>query len=152
MDLDRWGAGHNGNHIHAYPQDHWVPHKRWRFERLSDDTGEDGWQLRKEVDQKNKQLAELADRLAKKDEELARIQQELSEKSALLEKTRNAPRRPTGLLKSRELEPEVKEDNVTAELSQQRRETASLREKMGIFERLKSQVIDSGIKRPNNMT
>lgn len=180
IDLDNYGAGNNGNHLHVWPQDHWVPQKRWRFERLSDDTGDEEYRLKKEVAEKNEQLAEkvrqlaskdkditskgqqlaekaqveaeLTARLAKKDQELARIQQELSEKSALLEQTQNALHQAEASLKSRDLEPEIESSSLKDELSQQQKETANLREKMERFERLFSQMMGSGVKRPNNMT
>jgi len=158
IDLDDYGAGHNGNHIHAYAQEHWVPQKRWRLERLSDETGDDEWRLTKEVAEKNEQLvskdqqlttkidelaskerhiiemdkqtAELSEQLASKDEELAHVRQELVEKSALLEQSRR---------------------NLEDKALQQQKENAGLHEKIERVERLLAQTMDSGNKRPNNM-
>ncbi|KAF8608036.1 hypothetical protein BDV93DRAFT_541431 [Ceratobasidium sp. AG-I] len=180
IDLDDYGAGHNGNHIHAYAQEHWVPQKRWRLERISDETGDEEWRLKQEAIQKNKQLAskdqqlasnaeqlaskdrciaekdklavELTERLASKDRELARVKQELSEKSALLEQTRRAPRQEVVTLKSRDSDRNLKDRNLEEKLSQQQKETVGLREKMERVERLLSQMMDSGVKRPNNMS
>lgn len=154
IDLDDYGAKHNGNHLHTYAQEHWVPQKRWRLERLSDDTGEEEGRLRKEVAgkkqelvEKDKLVADLTKKLATKDQELVRIRKDLSERSALLEQTQGAL---CQALKSQAMEPDIRHSQMGDELAQQQKETANLREKMERFERLFSQM-NMESKRPNNM-
>jgi len=149
IDLDNYGAAHNGNHLHTYAQEHWVPQKRWRLERLSDDTGEEEGRLKKEVAAKNQELvgkdklvADLTKQLSNKDRELARVRKELAEMSTLLEQTQSALRQAT--------EPNIKQSRMGDELAQQQKETATLRDKMERFERLFSQM-NVEPRRPNNI-
>ncbi|KAG9090924.1 hypothetical protein FS749_000194 [Ceratobasidium sp. UAMH 11750] len=98
IDLDDWGKAHDGNGLHTFPQGGWLACKRWRFERLSDDTGEEEQKLSKELQSKNTQVAEkdrriqeqgvqLAEKggqLAERDRQLAERDQQLAEKDSQL--------------------------------------------------------------------
>ncbi|KAG9127895.1 hypothetical protein FRC07_007741 [Ceratobasidium sp. 392] len=126
VDLDDWGKAHDGNTIHTHTQRQWLANKRWRFEHLSDDTGEEEQKLSKEIQSKNqqiaerdqkikeqcaqldeksyqvaekdKQLAELKAQLASQSEELSMIKLNFGRQSALLVQTQETLRRATETL------------------------------------------------------
>ncbi|KAF8608037.1 hypothetical protein BDV93DRAFT_602941 [Ceratobasidium sp. AG-I] len=81
-DLDN-GAKHDGNHLHTWDQGGWNPTKRWSFERLSDETGDEEWQLRQEVAQKNEQLASKDRQLTSKAEEIVSRDRRIAERDTL---------------------------------------------------------------------
>ncbi|KAG8699149.1 hypothetical protein FRC08_005481 [Ceratobasidium sp. 394] len=121
IDLDGYGKGHDGNRMHLYPHGNWLVYRRWWFERLSDDSGEEEPRLRREIDSKNQQISDLnqqlaenkkqlanyekevtdkdrqnaqfTERLANQDQELAEIKSELTQKLAMLVETQEALRR-----------------------------------------------------------
>ncbi|KAF8608034.1 hypothetical protein BDV93DRAFT_519107 [Ceratobasidium sp. AG-I] len=117
IELDKCGSRHNGNNLQLLSQDNWVSYKRWRFERLSDETGDEAGELRS-------QLGEMRQQLASKDQELAQTQSQLFEKSTLLEQSQIALRQAEAALRARD------------EPLQQQTEMADLRERMERMERL----------------
>ncbi|KAG9074432.1 hypothetical protein FRC06_010702 [Ceratobasidium sp. 370] len=145
IDLNKWGSEENGTELFADPQPHWVPQQRWRFEFLSDDTGEEGQRLSKEIQLKDKQISE-------KDEELARIKKELAEKSAQLNQTQDALRRANEWLAAYSADSmRVELQKTISDLSEQKEKTKNLQEKISDLERLMSKIMEQTGKQPNNM-
>ncbi|KAG9075191.1 hypothetical protein FRC06_010231, partial [Ceratobasidium sp. 370] len=95
-------------------------HRRWSFERLSDDSGEEEPRLRREIDSKNqqisnlnqqlaenkrqlldrekqgadkdRQIAQITERLVAQEQELAQVKSDLAQKLAMLIETQEALR------------------------------------------------------------
>ncbi|KAG8692396.1 hypothetical protein FRC09_011219 [Ceratobasidium sp. 395] len=68
LDLDGWGAGYNGNHVHMSPHLEWMPHRSWKFERLSDVPGEEDQRLHKQIAERDQQLAEKDQQLINREQ------------------------------------------------------------------------------------
>ncbi|KAG9127904.1 hypothetical protein FRC07_007750 [Ceratobasidium sp. 392] len=79
LDLDGWGAGYNGNHVHMTPQLEWMPHRSWRFERLGDEPGEENLRLHKQIAERDQQLVERDQQLAVRNRRLAELEQQLAQ-------------------------------------------------------------------------
>ncbi|KAG9090518.1 hypothetical protein FS749_000495 [Ceratobasidium sp. UAMH 11750] len=171
IDLDGWGKGHDGNHMHLHWQGSWMAHRRWWFERLSDDTGEEEPKLRQEIDTKKKQLgdcdaqlakkdrciAQLTEQLVEKDQELSQVKDDLAEKLFILAEIQEALHQTNESLTSQKAElAQIRAENANGrqerELAQQKEETSDLRNKMEGFERLFMQMMRPDTARPNNMT
>ncbi|KAG9092036.1 hypothetical protein FRC06_000273 [Ceratobasidium sp. 370] len=69
--FDLGDAAHNGNKVNICHQWEPAPHQRWKFERLSDDAGEEEQRLPREIAERDQQLAAKDQRLATKDQQLA---------------------------------------------------------------------------------
>ncbi|KAG8692942.1 hypothetical protein FRC08_009438 [Ceratobasidium sp. 394] len=78
------GAGHDGNELHMHPQGGWLACKRWRFERLSDDTGEEEQKLIQELQSKSKQIDEKDRRIQEQNAQLTERNCSLAEKDQQL--------------------------------------------------------------------
>ncbi|KAG9125755.1 hypothetical protein FRC07_006337 [Ceratobasidium sp. 392] len=166
IDLDDWGKAHDGNTLHTQIQDDWLACKRWKFERLSDDTGEEEQKLLKDIESKNKQvaeqdekikeqaaqlndknnqLAELKARLASQDEELSKVKLDLNRQSTLLVQTQDVLHRAseslatqgTDLLRTEVWDNQSRTNN---ELSQQKERQKKLQEKVEGLERMIAEV------------
>ncbi|KAG9090925.1 hypothetical protein FS749_000195 [Ceratobasidium sp. UAMH 11750] len=70
LDL-HFGQANDGNEIHAWPQADWFACRRWRFERLGDDTGEGEQERSEELESKNKQINERDQRIQEQNAQLA---------------------------------------------------------------------------------
>ncbi|KEP53778.1 ricin-type beta-trefoil lectin domain protein [Rhizoctonia solani 123E] len=105
LNLDH-GSGHNGNVIHIFNQDGtFMPHRIWKLERLSDDSGrEEPAKLKEEIAKKNKELSQLQDALSsakndlsefrtllhQRDDTIRQLRQELKSKEEALSHTYKA--------------------------------------------------------------
>ncbi|KAG9090517.1 hypothetical protein FS749_000494 [Ceratobasidium sp. UAMH 11750] len=132
IDLDDWGKGHDGNHMHLYRGGNWMVHRRWWFERLSDDSGEEEPRLRREIDSnkqqisnlnqqlaehktqladrekqladKDSQIAQITERLTTQEQEVVQIKNELTQKLAMLIETQEALHRANESIESQRAE------------------------------------------------
>ncbi|QRW12492.1 ricin-type beta-trefoil lectin domain protein [Ceratobasidium sp. AG-Ba] len=56
FDLSDWGSARNGTKVYLCMQLEWMAHRRWKFERFGDDTGEDHHKLLSQIKDKNQEL------------------------------------------------------------------------------------------------
>ncbi|QRW10277.1 ricin-type beta-trefoil lectin domain protein [Ceratobasidium sp. AG-Ba] len=124
----------NNPKLCTYPKGDWVAWKRWRFERLSDDTGE------VEIQARDQLIGEYRDQLAAKDAEVVRLQKQLESQSQELNQLKREATQTSGNRGSFEnrffdlLLPELRMANRRYE-----DETAALRNRLDRFEHLASQ-------------
>ncbi|KAG8694277.1 hypothetical protein FRC08_008589, partial [Ceratobasidium sp. 394] len=171
LDL-HWGWGNNGNEIHIWPAVGENANKIWKFERLSDDAGEElPASFRERADRLTQDLDTQTQNLARKDEKIALLEQELAnlrreaeeENSPKLAKLMDDLAQKDVVI--RQLRQEVKEKDealtragkeneemshlrkqqvqLQNELSQQQAETASLQGKMDRVEYLMARMSKS---------
>ncbi|KAF8607890.1 hypothetical protein BDV93DRAFT_603647 [Ceratobasidium sp. AG-I] len=163
LDL-HFGWASNGNEIHIWPADS-NGNKTWRFERISDDSGEElpevfrkeGSRLKQELDTKNQELVEMRKKLTEKDQSLVekssvlsrqeatirQLEQDLKAKAEELAQVRQA--------NSENLQLRSQQIQLQSELSQQQAETASLQGKMDRFEYLMAQMMKKDEERLANI-
>ncbi|KAF8608033.1 hypothetical protein BDV93DRAFT_519106 [Ceratobasidium sp. AG-I] len=92
LDLhDAYGPGRDGNEIHIWPRHELQTQKRWKFERISDDTGDEDAQPQQvpedqtgQIALKDEEIARQARLLAEKEEQLAQKDQQLVEQATQL--------------------------------------------------------------------
>jgi len=143
LDL-HFGWGTNGNEIHIWPADN-NGNKTWRFEHISDDTGEElpevfrkeGDRLKHDLDAKTQELAEMKKGLAEKDRALA-------EQNALLSRQKDILSQLEQALKAKDSNEGT---NQQARLQEQQAEIASLKGKMDRFEYLMAQMMNKDNQR-----
>ncbi|KAG9100939.1 hypothetical protein FRC06_003506 [Ceratobasidium sp. 370] len=93
IDL-HYGADQVENIISLWKSDGLPDARRWRFERMSDDTGgEEADVVEEEVDCLRRELAEKMEQLVLKDQEIARKDQRLAEQAALRESSQDLDKR-----------------------------------------------------------
>ncbi|KAG8767026.1 hypothetical protein FRC12_006488 [Ceratobasidium sp. 428] len=166
IELDDNGKAHDGNQLHMRTQDRGHACKRWRFERLSDDTGEEGQKLLRviqgrnehikeqsaQLDERNRQIAEnskllaqLKEQLESRGKELDKVKVELNQKSTLLLQTQDALRRASDSLATRNSESlrvEVQSihSRLEGEQSQRKETEGKLEERVESLERMVAEV------------
>ncbi|KAG9081688.1 hypothetical protein FRC06_005450, partial [Ceratobasidium sp. 370] len=84
FDLDKNGAAHNGNRVTLCQQVGSVPHQRWKFERLNDDTGEEDQRISREIAERDQRLAAMDQQLATQGQQLADKTRQIVDKNAQL--------------------------------------------------------------------
>ncbi|QRV97894.1 ricin-type beta-trefoil lectin domain protein [Ceratobasidium sp. AG-Ba] len=151
MDLRNWGASHDGNEVDLCPVRDWLDCQKWRFERLSDDTGEEDQKLRNDITAKNKQLEDLKSQLTKKDAQVTQLTQRLSSQSQELETLRKANeslRNQSVISLSTKLQNTNK--HFEKDMNQQKEETSSLRESLSNLEKRFAQMMEQNVRPRNN--
>ncbi|KAG8715474.1 hypothetical protein FRC09_016589 [Ceratobasidium sp. 395] len=105
VDLDGFGDARDGNELHTFTQLDWLACRRWRFEHLSDETGEENEEVlkklqakSKEVEEKDSELVWLRKQLASQAEELALVKLDIARGSAVLAQTQETLRQVSGSL------------------------------------------------------
>ncbi|QRV95944.1 ricin-type beta-trefoil lectin domain protein [Ceratobasidium sp. AG-Ba] len=124
----------NNPKLCTYPKGDWVAWKRWRFERLSDDTGE------VEIQARDQLISKYKDQLAAKDAEVVHLQKQLESQSQELNQLKHEVTQTSGNRGSFENQCF---DLLLTELRMANRryedETAALRNRLDRFEHLASQ-------------
>jgi len=117
LDL-HWGWGNNGNEIHIWPAAGDNANKTWKFERLSDDTGEElPPSFQEQADRLTQDLHTQTQNSARKDEKIASLEQELANQRREAEEENS--RRLARVVDDREL---AEKDAVIRQLRQEVKE------------------------------
>ncbi|CAE6463856.1 unnamed protein product [Rhizoctonia solani] len=126
---------HGDGEVHCWSQDGTIPQRLWRFERLSDFTGDSP-----------KNSSDLTNVLATKDKVIARLTELLEQKERKIQEQRREI-----LQKEREISQlNSCTANPTASGSSGQSEADALREKVDRLELLLNRWMDQGNNRPNN--
>ncbi|KAF8602549.1 hypothetical protein BDV93DRAFT_557325 [Ceratobasidium sp. AG-I] len=150
IDLRHYGASHNGNEIDLCPVRDWLDCQKWRFEHLSDNTGDEAVV---EIASKNKQIEGYKSQLAAKDAQLAQLTECLVSQNKELVSLRQA----NDLLRTQSIiSPPAKLQNTSEHLehewSQQKKEENSLRESLESLEKRFTEMMEQNARPRNNIS
>ncbi|KAG9121573.1 hypothetical protein FRC07_002414 [Ceratobasidium sp. 392] len=146
IDLDGFGNDHDGNELHTFTESDWLACRRWRFEHLSNETGEEEEEIlnelqtkTKQLEEKDRQLAQANAQLSSQAEELRRANFELVQRSAILAQTQETLRQVSESLaalsnQSARNDTQSANKRLEQELAQQKAKTDKLQEQLESLE------------------
>ncbi|QRV83813.1 ricin-type beta-trefoil lectin domain protein [Ceratobasidium sp. AG-Ba] len=134
MDLN-CGASHNGNEVGLCPVQDWLDCQKWRFEYLSDDTGEED--LKSQLAKRDAQITQFAHRLFSQSQELE-----------TLRKANESLRNQSVISLSTKLQ--HTNEHFEKDMNQQKKEISSLRESLSNLEKRVAQMSEQNVRPQNN--